>query len=133
MNADPVADRERARTIFMNLGAAEEEMDEGLRTRFSTQDLPADFRTLSEVLRTESIDGVDLLKIDVEGAELDVLAGIDEGDWPSIRQVVAELHNDPGRGEGPVEMLAGHGFDVTVDQDPAVQGTSLRIVYAIRP
>ncbi|MEJ7655194.1 MAG: FkbM family methyltransferase, partial [Chloroflexia bacterium] len=38
-------------------------------------------RRLSEVIREEGIERIDLLKIDVQQAELDVLLGIDEGDW----------------------------------------------------
>ena len=51
---------------------------------------------MSDVLRTESIDQVDLLKLDVEGAELEVLEGIGDRDWPSIKQVVGELHLQHG-------------------------------------
>ena len=131
MYADPVADRARSRRILLNLGAPEERVDEGLRDRFSTRTLPCQLRTLSEVLRTESIDHVDLLKIDVEGAELDVLAGIDATDWPLIRQVVAESHLDRSGSEKAVETLTAHGFAVTVDQDPALEGTSVRMLYAV--
>lgn len=131
LHADPVADRARARTIFLNLGASEEEVEEGLRGRFWTQALRGDFRTLSEALRTESIRRVDLLKIDVEGAELDVLAGIDNPDWPRIRQVVAELHVEQEEAGRAIGMLAERGFEVTVDQDPMLEGTRLRMLYAV--
>ena len=48
--------------------------------------------TLSDVLKTKSIDRIDLLKIDVEKAELDVLLGIDDSDWEKIQQIVIEVH-----------------------------------------
>ncbi|MBN6041292.1 FkbM family methyltransferase [Amycolatopsis sp. 195334CR] len=57
-------------------------------------------------------EAIDLLKIDVEGAELDVLAGIDEPDWARVRQVVIEAE-DPGPVRG---LLARHGFTVTERQ-----------------
>lgn len=43
--------------------------------------------TVSALISELSLERVDLLKIDVEGAELDVLRGIDQKDWPTIRQV----------------------------------------------
>ena len=43
--------------------------------------------TVSALISEHSLERVDLLKIDVEGAELDVLRGIDQKDWPTIRQV----------------------------------------------
>ena len=41
-------------------------------------------KTLSEVIRESQVERIDLLKVDVEKSELDVLAGIDEDDWPKI-------------------------------------------------
>lgn len=42
---------------------------------------------LSLAIRQLGITTVDLLKVDVEGDELAVLHGIDDDDWPNIRQV----------------------------------------------
>lgn len=131
-HADPDADRERAKRIFLNLGAEEEKVETGLRGRFATRELTAEFWTLSHALRAESIDRVDLLKVDVEGSELEVLEGIEDDDWPVIRQVVAELHVDPGGRERMVATLEGHGFDVTVAQDAMSAGTSVHLLYAVR-
>ncbi|CAN0547110.1 unnamed protein product, partial [Ectocarpus sp. 8 AP-2014] len=41
---------------------------------------------LSLALHQLGVAGVDLLKVDVEGDELAVLHGIDDDDWPKIRQ-----------------------------------------------
>lgn len=41
---------------------------------------------LSLALHQLGVAGVDLLKVDVEGDELAVLHGIDDEDWPKIRQ-----------------------------------------------
>lgn len=42
---------------------------------------------LSLAIQQLEISAVDLLKVDVEGDELAVLHGIDDDDWPKIRQV----------------------------------------------
>lgn len=50
--------------------------------------------TLSALLTEEG--PVDLLKIDVEGAELDVLTSLDEQAWPKVRRVVLESNDEIG-------------------------------------
>lgn len=47
--------------------------------------------TLSTVFTKLGIATVDLLKIDVEGDELNVLRGIEPRHWPTLRQVVMEV------------------------------------------
>jgi hypothetical protein len=55
----------------------------------------------------ESIDRVDLIKIDIEKTELDVLAGFEGADWPRIRQLVMELHMDSERRERAASTIRG--------------------------
>lgn len=43
--------------------------------------------TVSDLIERHSLKCIDLLKVDVEGAELDVLRGIRPEHWPWIRQV----------------------------------------------
>ena len=40
---------------------------------------------------------VTVLKIDVEGAEMDVMLGLGDSDWVKVDQVVAEVHDHDGR------------------------------------
>jgi acyl carrier protein len=91
---------------------------------------------LSDVLRREAIDRVGLLKIDVQRAELGVLAGIDDGDWPRIDQVVVEVHDrvgdEVGRVGRVVSLLERHGLSATVEQDELLRGTDRYNVYAVR-
>ena len=58
--ADPAADRARLKRALLNLGDSESEAEERLRNRFEAEELPCDLRTLSDALRLESIDRVDL-------------------------------------------------------------------------
>jgi FkbM family methyltransferase len=66
---------------------------------------------LSTAIRRNSLERIDLLKIDVEGAELDLLEGIDETDWPIIRQIAMEcsVWNKP-RLPALVAELRSRGF-----------------------
>ena len=53
--------------------------------------LQCEVRTLSDTIRQQGLEHIDLLKIDVEGAELEVLQGIEEQHWPLIQQVAMEI------------------------------------------
>jgi FkbM family methyltransferase len=88
-------------------------------------------RTVSDVIAEHRLDRVDLLKVDVEGAELDVLRGVSEPDWPRIRQVVAEVHDVDHRLEHIASMLRTRGFtQIHTDQDPAFRSTTLHNIFA---
>ncbi|HVG45255.1 MAG TPA: FkbM family methyltransferase, partial [Longimicrobium sp.] len=134
------ADEEQAvvRAYLQNEGdapdAAEEEgLNALLRHRLSAREFPVRLRTLSQVIRQEGVERIDLLKVDVEKSELEVLAGLDEGDWPKVRQVAMEVHDSDGRLERARALLESHGFQVIVEQDAALAGTNLYDVYAVRP
>jgi FkbM family methyltransferase len=52
---------------------------------------------------------IGLLKVDVEGAELQVLSGIDAADWARVDQVAMELEGVPQRDEA-ARILRSHGL-----------------------
>lgn len=56
------------------------------------QNITCRIDTLSNIIRKYSIPRIDMLKIDVEGAELDVLRGIETEHWLKIKQIVIEVH-----------------------------------------
>jgi FkbM family methyltransferase len=89
--------------------------------------------TLTEVVAEHRIDRIDLLKIDVEKAEADVLAGIDEATWERIDQVVLEVHDLNGRLRAVLDQLAVRGFDAVHEQDRRLELTPCHNVYARRP
>jgi len=66
-------------------------------------------QTLEAWLRAHELPVIDLVKIDVEGAEMDVLEGFGSA-WPRIRQVAIETHDREGRHGRLVAMLEEHGF-----------------------
>lgn len=130
--AEPDRDRATVRTVLANHGVVDEAADRQLEGRYEPQPFPCRIRRLSTVLAEEGIERVDLLKIDVERAERDVLAGIDEADWPRIRQVVAEVHDERGRLAGIGGELTDRGFAVHASQDAVMRGTSVHLLHAAR-
>jgi FkbM family methyltransferase len=89
-------------------------------------------RTLSTIVAEHALASIALLKIDVERAELDVLAGIDDTDWPRVQCVVAEVHAVDGRLERCLRLLADRGFHVESHQEDWLTGTELHTVLAVR-
>lgn len=126
--ADPQRDEALVRTVLANLGI--EHAGERLAGAYEAETLTCELTTLSSFLSESGLERVDLLKIDVERAELDVLDGIAEADWPRIAQVVAEAHDT---GEEFAARLRSRGFEVTLDQEDAMRGTGVRVAYATRP
>jgi len=76
---------------------------------------------------------VDLLKIDVEGAELDVLLSIDPAQWPLIRQAILEVPDHSGRLAEVCDLLSSHGLEPSAGPGPQSDTESpSRVVRAVR-
>ncbi|HEX6342232.1 FkbM family methyltransferase [Umezawaea sp.] len=90
----------------------------------STSSVEVDVVRLSQVLPRDR-SRIDLVKVDVEGAELEVLRGIDDHDWPRIAAVVIEVHDVDGRLAEVERLLARRGFSCTV-RVPAMMSPDLR-------
>jgi hypothetical protein len=93
---------------------------------FSGKAFDCELKTLSEIIRAENVEQIDLLKIDVEGSEIDVLLGIDDQDWPKIRQIVLEVDDRDNWLARIVEvqnLLCAKGMNVELQNN---------IVYAVR-
>lgn len=72
--------------------------------------------TISELIRSYNLTGVDLLKIDVEKSEFEVLEGIDKDDWGKIRQIVMEVHDLNDEQIKQLEnIFRTNGFQVVID------------------
>ena len=138
-HADAAVEREVVKNYVLNQQPGEapdarEAADLGalLDTRLQTSTVTAQLRTLSGVMATEGIERIALLKVNVEKSELDVLLGIDDGDWPRIRQLVVEV--DRRDNLAPItDLLQRQGYEFLVEQDPLLRNTELCYVYAIRP
>lgn len=65
---------------------------------------PVAIRAFPEIL--ESIDGmISLAKIDIEGAEYELIESIEEKHWLKLQAVVIEIHDDPRGKSRPGELL----------------------------
>lgn len=96
--------------------------------------IKCEVKTLSSVIDELGIDSIDLLKIDVEGEEYEVLKGIEDKDWPKIKQIVAEVHDKKGRLGKVKEMLTSYGFDVKLQKRECLPSTYVGTfnLYAVR-
>lgn len=73
---------------------------------------------LSHILSKKGKRVIDLLKVDVEGAELDVLRGIDDEQWGLIRNIVLETMEKSGIRAEIEELLKQKGFEFTTEGAP---------------
>ena len=115
-----------------------EQADDILANRFTVELCEGRLRKLSDVIREEGIGRIDLLKVDVQRAELDVLFGLDGDSWGKIQQIVMEVHDrkggdSEGRIEQICELLEARGYVVVAEQDELLAGTDRYNLYAWRP
>lgn len=89
--------------------------------------------TLSNIITSQHLDHVDLLKIDVERAELDVLKSIATEHWALIRQIVLEVHDLEGRLAQIMALLQQKGFEhIVCQQSKELEGSVLFTLYCRR-
>lgn len=133
LHADRRADDEITLAFLRNSGVEAEDAEELVEGLHEGVGLTVPAVTVSELLRRHGVERVDLLKVDVERAELDVLLGVEPEHWPLVGAVVAEVHDEDGRLATVRDLLHARGFEVRVSQDPLLTGTPLYDVEALRP
>ena len=106
--------------------------DELLASQFLSETFTCQLCTLSEVIRENAIQHINLLKIDVEKSELDVLNGVHEEDWQKIEQIVVEVHDQHEHLALVMDLLRRHDYYLTVEQADLLTNTGLYTVYARR-
>ncbi len=145
--ANNVEDRQATRAIMRGLHAeragaqaealTDQDIEAMLDHQFRSERYLCELRTLSDIIREQQITQIDLLKIDVEKAELDVLNGIADEDWGKIRQLAIEI-DTPENLERITALLTAHGYWLAVDDflvfagqgdDP---GVAVYMLYATR-
>ena len=136
-HADAKTEKETVKAFITNqysAGSSElseflEQADSILEHRFTPDSFSANLRTLSNVIDEENVQGIDLLKINVERSELNVLRGIRDEHWKRIRQIVLEVDIKENL-EIIRNMLERQGYHVVVQQEPFLKNTQLHYVYA---
>lgn len=90
-------------------------------------------RTLSEAMQELGVERIDLLKVNVEGAELDVLDGIADDDWRRIRKIVLELDHFSSRTADTVARLEARGYSrvIAAQTEDARRPGDVGLIYAV--
>lgn len=75
-----------------------------------TMHVPA--TTLEKLLKQQDITIIGLLKMDIEGAEYDILANMKHDTWNKIQNIVLEYHGDQYNRKNLEQMIREQGFSV---------------------
>jgi FkbM family methyltransferase len=94
-------------------------------------EIKCELKTISGIIREAEIRQIDLLKIDAEKSELAILRGIQESDWPKIKQMVLEVHSVK-EVEVVVPMLQLNGFEIHVEKEDQFVNSEVFNCFAIR-
>jgi FkbM family methyltransferase len=90
-------------------------------------------RAVSDIIDENEIDSIGLLKIDAEGSELDILAGIRDEHWARIRQIVMEIHDPAGTACPQArKLLEDRGYICSFEQEKRLSGSGIVNCYARR-
>ncbi len=106
-------------------------IDELLGERMRTEPFQCVVRPLSAMIAEIGVPSIDLLKVDAERSERDVLAGIGDGDWPKIKQIVIEVH-DTSELPDLQRQLDERGFSLEEHEDEYLHGLGLTNLYGRR-
>jgi FkbM family methyltransferase len=129
-------------TKELMLKVLNEDLGEEMTNRFfgDRSEIAVPVQRLSHFLEAYHSDAkvIDFLKIDVEGAELEVMGGLDDADWAKIRNVVLEIGNAKGELLEAERILQEQGFAITTTKtgleanDERLAGLQLYIVVGRR-
>jgi FkbM family methyltransferase len=97
------------------------------------QEFVCQMRTVSDLIDEARVQALGLLKIDAEGSELDVLAGIRDEHWGRIRQIVIEIHDPSGTACPQARnLLEDHDYTCVFEQEKRLFGSGIVNCYARR-
>jgi len=140
-HSDETEDRKAIQAVVRNMlnsesvsgESVEEYVNELTADRLRHRTYECQLTSVSDIIRENRIDKIDLLKIDAEKSELDIIKGIEDGDWPKIKQIVLEIH-DPTREtlKGIEDLLIGKGYRCAVEQETLLEHAGLFNLFAIR-
>lgn len=133
IETDEEDDERNISAVFTNVGTTPEQSRAYCsEIRSHAERYPVPVTTIAELIAEHRLASVDLLKIDVERAELAVLKGIGEADWPKIVNIAVEVHDIKDRLNEVVNLLTAKGYHVEHLQQELYKGSSVHIVRAHR-
>lgn len=98
-----------------------------------TREYVCPLRSVSEIMDEAAVPAIGLLKIDAEGSELDILAGIRDEHWGRIRQIVTEIHDPTGSARAEAEKtLVGRGYSCVFEEEKQLSESGIVNCYARR-
>lgn len=101
-----------------------------MRLHAKSRSFECELKTVSTLIDENSIEAIDILKVDVEGSEAEVLRGIEERHWPRIRQLMVEVHQRSGPLLDEITgIITAHGYRMKVAHNPVYP---FPIVFAAR-
>ena len=141
-HADEIEDRKTIRHIVQTIVKKETKLEaediesyvnEFVTDRLSFKTHKCQMMCVSDIIRENCLEKIDLLKIDAEKSELEIIKGIMENDWPKISQLVIEIHDASGQRVEQIEdLLTRKGFRCVVDQEELLKQSGLYNLYATR-
>jgi FkbH-like protein/FkbM family methyltransferase len=140
-NPNESEDREAIQTVVRNMlnrelsmgDSVEEYVSELTANRFGYQTHECRVTSISDIIRENQINEIDLLKIDAEKSELDIINGIEDSDWPKIDQIVIEIHDKTGEAVKRIEeLLRDKGYHCIVEHEKLLEHSGLFNLYATR-
>jgi hypothetical protein len=100
-----------------------------------TVEVKARLITLASVIEDQDIERIDILKVDVEGAEIAVLDGVGDENWPKVQQAVLEVESFAKRDRVEAFLRSKgfhtHSFASERERTPGVS-SEVSMVYARR-
>mmetsp|Transcript_4738 Transcript_4738/g.13245 ORF Transcript_4738/g.13245 Transcript_4738/m.13245 type:complete len:341 (+) Transcript_4738:268-1290(+) len=117
---------------------AQEKVKQFVEEQWRSETLTVPMKTLQDCLTEHGLLGqtIDFLKVDVEGAELDVLLGLTDDTWQHVQQVAVEVHDFDGRLDAIQALFRKQGFSHVVAHGIQVYneeyGMNHHFVYAGR-
>jgi len=140
-HSDEAEDREAIQAVVRNMlntgsvpgESVQEYVNELTSDRLRRSTHECRLTSVSDIIRENQIDRIDLLKIDAEKSELEIIRGIADCDWPKIDQIVIEIH-DPTR-ESVCwinDLLSRKGYRCAIEQEKLLEHSGLFNLFATR-
>ncbi len=141
-NANEEEDKKAIQAVVRNIlnevsnadtGDLEDYVEELTSGRLESQTYDCQLISVSDIIKENHIEKIDLLKIDAEKSELEILKGIGDSDWKKIKQIVIEIHDKVGETFEEVKsILTQKGFQFDVEEEKFLQESGLYNIYAKR-